>query len=168
MTRPGSSFLHPTTISRKVDGEFSVIVWDGQRAIALNPGGAVRVGGAVLEGAATLLRAAGAGSALIAAELYVDREDGKRARVHDVSRIARKPDSVAALESLRLAVFDIIEWNGDAIDGGFENTWATITAVFGAGKWIAPVDAVRGKDAKSVLAQFEKWVEEEGSEAKDW
>jgi hypothetical protein len=30
------------------------------------------------------------------------------------------------------------------------------------------VDAVRGKDAKSVLAQFEKWVEEEGSEAKDW
>ncbi|MDA0813977.1 MAG: hypothetical protein O3C21_16500 [Verrucomicrobia bacterium] len=151
-------------ISRKVDGEFSVIVWDGRRAIALNPGGTVRVGLPVLEEAATLLRAAGAGNALIAAELYVDREDGKRARVHDVSRIARKPDSVAVLESLRLAVFDIIEWNGDAIDGGFENTWATITSVFGAGKSIAPVDAVRGKDAKSVLAQFEKWVEEEGSE----
>ncbi|MCB1097478.1 MAG: ATP-dependent DNA ligase [Verrucomicrobiae bacterium] len=151
-------------ISRKVDGEFSVIVWDGQRAILLNPGGTARVGLPVLEEAATLLLAAGVGSALIAAELYVERGDGKRARVHDVSRVARKPESLAALETLRLAVFDVLEWNGSSIEGGFENTWNTITTVFGKGQRIAPVEAVQGKDAKAVLSQFEKWVDGEGAE----
>ena len=151
-------------ISRKIDGEFAVLVWNGEQAITVNPGGTVRVGLPALEEAAQLLKAANVGDALIAAELYVERADGKRARVHDVSRVARRPGSVEALESLRFAVFDIIEWNGEELGVEFQRVWDALTSTFGSGKLIAPVEAVPGKDSKDVLRQFEKWVDDGGAE----
>jgi hypothetical protein len=151
-------------VSRKIDGEFAVLVWDGSEAITLNPGGTVRVGLPVLAEAAERLQAAGVTSALLAAELFVEREDGKRARVHDVARVARRPESADALKSLHLAVFDVIEWNGEDAGSEFGVSWKSITDTFGDGELIQPVEAVKSNDAKGILKQFEKWVDEEGSE----
>ena len=49
----------PYHLSRKIDGEFSVLVFDGKEAFLLNPGGTVRAGLALLTEAATALKRAG-------------------------------------------------------------------------------------------------------------
>ena len=99
-------------LSLKVDGEFNGLLFKDGEALLVNPGGTVRVGLPVLVEAAERLKSAGVGSALFAVELYVLRPDGKRPRVHDVSRVARKPESDEEVASLRLAVFDVLEVDG--------------------------------------------------------
>jgi len=55
--------------------------------------------------------------------------DGQRARVHDVSRIARKPASAEEAAQLCFAAFDLIEVNGDEITGKFAETWKRISTI---------------------------------------
>ena len=93
---PAGEFL----VSKKIDGEFNVLVFDGNEALLVNPGGTVRVGLPLLDEAAALLKKGGVKNAIIAGELHVPHADGKRARVHDVSRIARKPASPAEVAQL--------------------------------------------------------------------
>ena len=76
--------------SRKIDGEFNILVVDNGSACLVNPGGTVRSGLAFLEEAVSLAAAAGYKRAILAGELYVARTD-RRPRVHDVSRVARQP-----------------------------------------------------------------------------
>ncbi len=90
-------------VSRKIDGEFDVIVLDGDEICLVNPGGTVRVGLPLLDEAAKLLAKAGLKKAMVAGELYVKRADGARARIHDVVKAARQPESKADVESLRFA-----------------------------------------------------------------
>ena len=104
-------------LSRKVDGEFTVLVWRDGAAGTVNPGGTVRIGLPFLEEAAERLRGAGVRSALIAGELYFRRPDGGRERVHDVSRAARQPGSQEDLESLCFVAFDIIDIDGQPAAG---------------------------------------------------
>ena len=92
-----------------VVGEFTVLIFKNNHAVTLNPGGTVRNGAPVLDEAAKLLKAAGIKEALIVGELYIARKDNKRARVHDVVKVARKPTSDAELDSIRFAVFDLLE-----------------------------------------------------------
>ena len=58
-------------VSRKVDGEFTVLIYRDGEAFTLNPGGTVRVGLAWLDEAARLLSKANIQDAMIAGELYV-------------------------------------------------------------------------------------------------
>jgi hypothetical protein len=60
-------------ISRKIDGEFTVLVYRQGEIFTLNPGGTVRVGLPVLDEAAKLLSKAKVKEALIACELYYAR-----------------------------------------------------------------------------------------------
>jgi len=76
-------------ISRKVDGEFTCLIWRDGEICTLNPGGTLRAGAPFLKEAAERLK--GHKSALIGGELYVQRADGERARVHDVVRVAPVP-----------------------------------------------------------------------------
>jgi hypothetical protein len=74
LDRPGIKEKIPAAehhVSRKVDGEFTVLVFRQNEAFSLNPGGTVRVGLPWLEEAARLLSQAGVKEALIAGELYV-------------------------------------------------------------------------------------------------
>ena len=64
-----------------------------------------------------LLKKAGVKAALVAGEMYVSRTDGKRPRVHDVSRVVRQPESKEELNSLRFAVFDLMELDGKPVAG---------------------------------------------------
>src|SRR5262249_36904660 len=82
-------------VSLKIDGEFNALVYADGEAALVNPGGTVRVGVPDLESAAWHLQAAGIRSAMIAGELWYDRPDGGRERVHDVVRVARRPESEA-------------------------------------------------------------------------
>jgi hypothetical protein len=153
-------------VSRKIDGEFTVLVHDeGHEAFIMNPGGTVRTGLAFLAEASSLLGKAGVRSALLAGELHFVRPDGRRSRVHDVCRAARQPDSQADLDALRLAVFDVIEI--DAKPPGATTTsgmFDLIGRLIGHGKAITPVETLGARNAADVEKAYRKWVEDEGGE----
>lgn len=151
-------------VSRKIDGEFTVLVFDGKQALTINPGGTVRVGLPFIQEAAQLLAKAGVKAALVAGELYVSRPDGKRPRVHDVSKVARQPETNDDLDSLHFAVFDFMETDGKPTATPFPETWKKIRKIFDNGKRVRPVDAVFTKNSNDIEKKFEEWVEKDGSE----
>jgi len=151
-------------VSRKLDGEFAVLVLDGKDAFLLNPGGTVRVGASCIDEAADLLAKAGVKRALVAGELHVARPDGKRCRVHDVARCARQPESKADVDSLRFGVFDLLDLDGKAVAGPFADTWKRIEQIFGKGAAAAPVEWAPAKNLDDVEKRFEQWVEKDGAE----
>jgi hypothetical protein len=145
-------------VSRKVDGEFDVLLYDQDEVMLVNPGGTVRVGLPALAEAAAQLKRGGVSRAMIAGELHYARPDGKRPRVHDVSRAARQPESAADVDSLHFAAFDVMELNGDTPVNGFDSVWKQITDLFRGGKRVGPVEAVALRDAAAVERQFRTWV----------
>lgn len=150
-------------VSRKVDGEFTVLVFRDGQAFSLNPGGTVRVGLPWMDEAARLLSKAGIKEALIAGELYVDRTD-RRPRVHDVSTVARQPQSAADLANLRFAVFDVMSIDNATINQPFASTWKSIARWFGEGQRIRPVEAKSLKEAREIEHLFEEWVDKQDAE----
>src|SRR5689334_15088909 len=94
-------------VTRKIDGEFTLLLIDRGQCCSVNAGGVVRSGLPVMQEAVELLGKTKHKQMLLAAELYYARTD-RRPRVHDVSRIARQPDSLEDLDKLHMAVFDIL------------------------------------------------------------
>ncbi|MEQ8789700.1 MAG: hypothetical protein RIC55_25625 [Pirellulaceae bacterium] len=150
-------------VSRKVDGEFTVLIARDGECLSLNPGGTVRVGLPWQAEAARLLAKAGVDRALIAGELYVYNE-ARRERVHDVTTVARQPQSKEDLQRLRLAVFDIVAIDDERNERPFAETWRLIQKWFAGGELVHPVEAVAAGGADDVKKQFEKWVEQQGAE----
>jgi len=149
-------------ISRKVDGEFTCLIWRKGEICTLNPGGTLRTGAPFLKEAAERLE--GVKGALIGGELYVQRADNERPRVHDVVRIARKPANAAEVGQLAFAVFDIYELDGEDLSVTYDDSLANIEKLFAGGELIHPVDTVAGENARAVLKQFKTWALEEGAE----
>jgi hypothetical protein len=150
-------------VSRKVDGEFNVLVYRDRQAFAVNPGGTVRIGLPWQDEAARMLADAKVQEAMVAGELYVQRED-RRPRVHDVTTVARQPQSDDDLQRLRFAVFDLISLNGQTPGPPFADTWKTIQRIFGRGERVHPVEAQSAGDADGIARLFARWVEKEGAE----
>ncbi|MBS0202982.1 MAG: ATP-dependent DNA ligase [Planctomycetes bacterium] len=151
-------------VSRKVDGEFTVLILREGLAFSLNPGGTVRVGLPWLDEAARLLSKAGVKDAMIAGELYVARDDKGRPRVHDVCTVARNPQSAADLKKLRFAAFDVMARDGAVIAQPFAETWKLIQKWFGAGELAHAVESRTVKTIDEIQKLFETWVEQEGAE----
>ena len=151
-------------VSRKVDGEFTVLIFRDGLAFSCNPGGTVRVGLPWLDEAAKLLSKAGVNDAMIAGELYVARDDKARPRVHDVCTVARNPQSAADLKKLRFAAFDIMSKDGAVIVQPFAETWKLIQKWFGAGELAHAVESKTVKTIDEIQKLFETWVEKEGGE----
>src|ERR1700730_3343755 len=86
-------------VSRKVDGECTLLLIDGNQCCTVNPGGTVRTGLPFMQEAVELVGKSKFKQMLIAGELYLARSDC-RPRVHDVSRVARQPESQADLDIL--------------------------------------------------------------------
>ena len=147
-------------VSKKIDGEFAVLIVDGDDAMLLNPGGTVRVGLPLIGEAAKALRKAGLQRAMVAGEFYVARADGKRARVHDVGTVAATPENPKALETLRFAPFDLIEPK----HGTHAETWKVLNDVFGKCKLARVVEGEWVDTTDDVFARFETWVDKEGHE----
>lgn len=150
-------------VSRKVDGEFTVLVYRDGEVFTINPGGTVRAGMPLQEEARKQLMAAGHKEAMIVGELYVENSE-RRPRVHDVVSVARQPQSTADLERLRFAIFDILSLDGAPSSEHFPETWTTIQKIFGDGTLAHPVEAKFLKDPAEVEQQFEDWVEQQGAE----
>jgi hypothetical protein len=149
-------------VSRKVDGEFAVLIFDGRDAFTLNPGGTVRTGLPFTDEAARLLSKAKVPQATIPGELYVHRDD-RRPRVHDVATVARQPKNESDLKQLRFAVFDLLP-NDGATAGPYPETWNQINRLFGEGERIRPVETQKASGPDDVDRLFEKWVVKEGAE----
>lgn len=148
-------------VSKKVDGEFCVLAFDGEEAILVNPGGTVRRGLPLLKRAVSELKRAEAGRTVIAGELYVARSDGKRSRVHDVVRAAAQPQSEEDLESLHFAAFDIVS----PPCRNYDETWMELNRIAPStgssfhvvpGKWV--------ESTKLALEAYDEWVGREGEE----
>ncbi len=150
-------------VSRKVDGEFTVLVYLDGEAFSINPGGTVRIGLPWLAEAAQLFANAGIQSARIAGELYVLNSE-RRARVHDVSTIARGPKSMDDLQRLRFAPFDIIEVDGQGPSENYGATYQTLESLFGGSEFNEPVETRIVKDVTEIESLFRQWVEAEGAE----
>ncbi|MFK7894019.1 MAG: hypothetical protein AB8B63_24605 [Granulosicoccus sp.] len=149
-------------ISRKVDGEFTCLVWRDGEIFTLNPGGTLRAAAPFMAEAAERLK--GVKSALIGGELYVQCGDGKRPRVHDVVRVARNPANAEEVAQLAFAVFDIYELDGDDLSVSYIDSLAMNEKLFATGELIHPVETVAGENARAVLKQFKQWVLEDGAE----
>jgi ATP dependent DNA ligase domain/ATP dependent DNA ligase C terminal region len=150
-------------VSRKIDGEFTLLLISGGSCCSVNPGGVVRAGLPFMEEAVELLGKTKHKQMLLAGELYLARED-RRPRVHDVSRAARQPDSQADLDNLRLAVFDIIEIDDKPAPAAYAEVFKRIGSIFKSGVRIHPVETARAKSVDEVLKLFEKWVDQDGAE----
>jgi hypothetical protein len=143
-------------VSLKIDGEFDILVYDFGEVLTVNPGGTVRTGLPLHKEAAELLRNAGVKKAIIAGELHFTKD--KRARVHDVSRVARQPASQAELDGLAFAPFDIISLDGIKNTAPFEDTWKKLIELFHGAARCQVVDFVWHRDAGSIDAQFRKHI----------
>lgn len=151
-------------VSRKIDGEFSVLIYRDGHLLTLNPGGTVRVGLPFLEEAKKLLDESDIDRAVIAGEIYVTNDDGRRPRVHDVVSVARQPKSPEDLNRIKFAVFDLISLNGENVDSGYVEVWEKIEKTFGKGQSVHPVETVKIKGYRDVHTQYKQWVEDEGAE----
>lgn len=151
-------------VSRKVDGEFTVLIYRDGVAFTLNPGGTVRVGLPFLTEAAKRFKDAGIREAMVAGELFADRQANGRPRVHDVVMVARKPESAADLKKLRFAVFDLISRDNAPVTTPFSQNWKQLQSWFGSGELIRTVDAKPAKDSAEIKKLYETWVETEGAE----
>jgi len=151
-------------LSRKVDGEMAVLWFHDGQALLVNPGGTVRVGLPLLADAVKKLTKAGVKSALFVGELYYRHPDGRRPRVSDASSAARAPGSQDDLDRLCLAVFDLLEVDGQPTPAKHGDTYARISKLFTGKDRIHPVDAVTVKTAEEIDKYFADWVEGQGSE----
>jgi len=149
--------------TRKYDGEFVVIAFDGKEVLSINPRGTVRGGLPAYEEAAKLLKKAEVKSCLLGAEIYMRDENKKASKVYQVSRALRSPSSEAQLETLGLAVFDVLEFDGEPVTS-VEDVFDLLERWFGKGKLVHPVEFQVLKDLKAVTALFKNWVVQEGSE----
>lgn len=148
---------------RKYDGEFALIVFDGKQLISVNPGGTVRVGLPCFVEAEKLLKKAKVKSCLLGAEIYVIEASTKQNKVQQVVGILRSPSSEAQLEKLGLAVFDVIEFDGEN-PASTKDVFALLKKWFGKGKRVHPVDHVVTDKADKMMERFADWVIGEGSE----
>jgi hypothetical protein len=154
-------------ISKKIDGEFTCMLWrdspNGGEVCSLNPYGTVRAGAPFHDEFARAMAKSGVKSAMIGGELYVNRTDLKRTRVHDVCRIARAPETADDVASLNFAAFAVYDLDGvDMVMQPVEQL-AKIRQLFNGGTRVHSMETVEGSEA-DIQAKFQQWVITDGGE----
>ncbi len=150
-------------VSRKYDGEFVLLAYDGNELLSINPRGTVRGGLPAYEETEKLLKKAKLESCLLGAEVYLPTVSEKANKVYQVSSTLRSPSSEAALEKLSLAVFDVLEFNNEPVAAAAD-VYKLLDSWFGKGKLVHPVEYKVAKDLKVVRELFKEWVTDGGSE----
>jgi len=151
-------------VTRKIDGEFTCLFYRDGIAMTLNPGGTVRAGAPFHLEAARLLKAAGVKSAMLGGELYVQRTDGERPRVHDVVRVARAPKSEQEVAQLAFAVFAIYDLDGDDLSMQYANSMERAEQLFAGGERVHSVEREQAKDYNAISKIYRRWVIDESAE----
>ncbi|MFC1853681.1 hypothetical protein ACFL27_26150 [candidate division CSSED10-310 bacterium] len=151
-------------ISRKIDGEFNVLIFQNKEIFMLNPGGTIRVGLPLMAECMNLLSQAAIEQALIVGELYYERDEDTRPRVHDVTRVARKPESEQDLKNLKFAVFDLLELNHKPAGSVYADIFKDINTFCQKGTLIHPVETRTVKETSQIEKIYEQWVQQENAE----
>jgi ATP-dependent DNA ligase len=149
--------------TRKYDGEFAMLFFDGKDLISVNPGGTVRVGLPAYLEAVKLLKKAKVKSCVIGGELYLKDEPSQAQRVQQVVRILRSPESEKQLERIGLAVFDVMEHDGEEVDST-PAVYKLLDKWFKGGKNAHAAEYVVADTSDEVMEAFTEWVIGEGAE----
>ncbi len=149
--------------TRKYDGEFSLVFFNGEKLISVNPGGTVRLGLPCFQEAEKLLKAAKVKSCILGGEIYMQAEQSKGLRIHQVVSVLRNPKSEADMERLGLAIFDVAEVNGEKVES-IKQVFQLADKWFGKGKLVHPVEHVPTKKTDDILERMADWVIDKGSE----
>ena len=150
-------------VSKKYDGEFALLFFDGKTLISVNPGATVRAGLPCLEEAEALLKKAKVKSCIFAGEYYIRVGASKGHPVQQVVGILRKPESKKQLEKIGLAVFDVVQLNDESISS-VSKVFDLLEKWFGKGKTVHPVDNRKVDTTDKILEAFTEWVVGEGAE----
>jgi ATP-dependent DNA ligase len=149
--------------TRKYDGEFALVFFDGERLLSVNPGGTVRIGLPCFEEAEKLLKKAKVSSCILGCEIYMQAESHKGLRIHQVVSVLRNPKSEADMKRLGLAVFDVVEHDGKKMES-LAAMFKLLDKWFGSGKLVHPVEHVPTRKTDDILELLTDWVIDKGSE----
>lgn len=149
--------------TRKYDGEFAMVVFNGEKIISVNPGGTVRIGLPCFDDAEKQLKKAKVKSCILGGELYVMGDTSKSHRVQHVVKILRTPSSKAQLEKIGLAIFDIIELDDEPVEATAK-VFDLLKKWFGKGKLAHVVEHRPADKVDTIMEMFTEWVIGEGAE----
>jgi hypothetical protein len=150
-------------VSKKYDGEFAMLFFDGKKLISVNPGATVRVGLPCLDEAEALLKKAKIKSCIFAGEYYVREGATKGHPVQQVVGILRKPESKKQLDKLGLAVFDVVQVDDEPVTN-VAKVFDFLQKWFGKAKTVHPVEHRKVDSTDKILEAFTDWVVGEGAE----
>jgi ATP-dependent DNA ligase len=150
-------------VTKKYDGEFAFLVFDGDAIISLNPNETVRSGLPALDEAAAVLKKAKVKSALLAAEYHLLDTAPNSRSLEQVLRVLRTPSSKKALDGIGLAVFDIVELDGKAVDSAAK-VFDTLSKWFTKTKMVHVVEHSKVNAVDGIMEHFVDWVIGEGAE----
>lgn len=150
-------------VSRKYDGEFALVFWNGENLISINPGGTVRVGLPCFKEAESQLKKAKVRSCILGAEIYVMEGITKGSMVSQVVGILRSPSSKAELEKLGLAIFDLVQLDGKPVEATAQ-VFDHLKKWFGKGKKAHAVEFRKTDSLDTIFETFTEWVVGEEAE----
>lgn len=148
-------------VTRKIDGHMQVVFYVDGQVFMLNANGKQRAEQLkCLDAFAEAVKAAGLKQAVIAAELYLPRPEG-RPRCGDVQ--AALADDVKR-DQLALAPFDIVELDGEKWHAEhYADTHNKLCTIF-QNEQVKPVQMRNASSNDEVQQIYEEWVEGEGAE----
>lgn len=149
--------------TRKYDGEFCLIFFDGKKLISVNPGGTVRMNLPAFDECSRLLKAARVNSCILGGEIYLQADNYKGLRIHQVVSVLRNPRSEGDMSKLGLAIFDIVEIDGKP-PKNLNETYKLLDRWFANGKLVTTVEHVATKKTDDILELLADWVIDKGSE----
>ena len=150
-------------VTKKIDGHLQVLFYENGAVAMVNSSGKQKAQSLkCLDEFASKVSAAGLKTAVFAAELYVPNEGG-RPRCSDV--LSALADD-AKKENLSLAVFDVVELDGEAFAAAhYKEVYAKISQIFaGAGELCRPVEMRPATSVEEVKDIYAEWVTDQGAE----
>ena len=151
-------------VSRKMDGEFTVLCYRDGELFTINPGGTVRLGLPWQEQAKSILEKANIREAMLAGELYGHAPEGGRERIHDLLSVIRQPRNESELDQIAFAVFDVLSLNGSSPSSLFADRWTWIEKTFPQGNKIHAVEATWVDNPKAIDRWVDQWIYQQGAE----
>ena len=148
-------------VTRKVDGHLQLLFYTEEQTLMLNANGKEKANNLkCIDLFTESLKQAGVKQAVIAAELYMPRQDG-RPRCGDVATALADSNK---RNELCLAPFDIVELDGEDWNGEhYDKTHQRLCDIFQK-EMVRPVDMRIAESTDEVKAIYEEWVEGEGAE----
>lgn len=150
-------------VSRKYDGEFAMLAFDGEQLVALHPSGTVRVGLPCLDEAAEKLKKAKVKSCILGGEYYLMDAAAESRSLEQVLGVLRSPKTKAELDRIGLAVFDVVELDGKKVTTA-SAVYKNLDAWFKKGKNVHTAEYKQVNKNQAIAELFLDWAVGEGAE----